>query len=56
MYFFYNWINRLFSEENKVPKTLFEDIKVAGPPHTNNLKQYKTVLSFKVTLFMKFSE
>ena len=28
--FFHNWINRLFSEENKVPETLFEVRNVAG--------------------------
>ena len=28
--FFLNWINKLFSEENKVPKTLFEARKLAG--------------------------
>ena len=26
----HNWINKLFSEENKVPRTLFEARKVAG--------------------------
>ena len=27
---FYNWMKKLFSEENKVPRTLFEARKVAG--------------------------
>ena len=26
----YKWINKLFSEENKVPRDLFEAIQVAG--------------------------
>ena len=26
----YNWINKLFSEKNKVPRTLFEVRKAAG--------------------------
>ena len=26
----HNWINKLFSEENKIPRTLFEARKVAG--------------------------
>ena len=25
-----NWINKLFSEDNKVPRMLFEDKEVAG--------------------------
>ena len=30
MYFFHNWINKLFSEESEAPRTLFEARKVAG--------------------------
>ena len=29
-FFFHKWIKKLFSEENKVPRTLFEARKVAG--------------------------
>ena len=28
--FSHNWLNKMLSEENKVPKTLFEARKVAG--------------------------
>ena len=34
-------ISKLFSKEIKVPRTLFEARKVAGPPHINKVKQYK---------------
>ena len=37
---FYNWINTLFSEDNKVPKTLCEARKVGG---SAKYKQSKTV-------------
>ena len=30
IYFFHNWLKKLFSEENKVPKALFEAREVAG--------------------------
>ena len=36
----HNWINQLFSEENKVPRTLFEAKKVAG---SATYEQSKTV-------------
>ena len=29
-FFIHNWVNKLFLEENKVPRTLFEARKVAG--------------------------
>ena len=38
--FFYNWINKLFSEENEVPRTLLEARKVAG---SATYKQSETV-------------
>ena len=49
--FFHNWINKLFSEVNKVPRTLLELESWQGQPHMNKIKQYEIVLSFKVTLF-----
>ena len=39
-YSFHNWINKLFLEENKVPRTLFEARKVTG---SATCKQSKTV-------------
>ena len=39
-FFFHNWINKLFSEENNVLKTLFEAREVAG---SGKYKQSKTV-------------
>ena len=36
---FHNWVNKLFSEENKVLRTLFEARKVAGSATS---KQSKT--------------
>ena len=39
---FHIWMNKLFSEENKVPRTLFEGRKVAG---SATYKQNKTVWS-----------
>ena len=50
--FAHNWTNKPFSEENKVPGTLFEASKVAGSEtHVNKVIQYEIVLSFKVSLF-----
>ena len=40
MYFFHRRINKLFSEENKVSRTLFEAREVAG---SATYKQSKTV-------------
>ena len=42
------WITKLPSEENKVPRTLFEARKVAGST--------KMLLSFKVSLFIQFTQ
>ena len=45
---FHNWINKLFTEKKKFPRTLFEARKVAG---SATYKQIKTVwnLSFKIS-------
>ena len=43
----------LFSEENKAPWTLFEARQVAGSAKYK-VKQYDTVLSFKVSLLIRF--
>ena len=43
---FHNWINKLFSEESKVPRTLFEARKWRGPPNINKIEQYEIMLSF----------
>ena len=39
-------------EEDMALRTLFEAKK--GPPHTNKVKQYEIVFSFKVSLFIQF--
>ena len=53
IFFFHNWMNKLFLEENKVTRTLFVARKVAG---TATYKQSKTVwhCTFNVTLFIQF--
>ena len=43
--FFHNWINKLFSEENKVSRTLLGLERWQGPPRINKVKQYEIVLS-----------
>ena len=44
-YKLHNWINKLFSEENKIPILKLE--RWQGPPHVNTVNQYKAVLSLK---------
>ena len=51
IYIFHNWTDKLFLEEDKVPRTLFE----ACPPHIDKVQQYAVVLSLKVSLF-KFTQ
>ena len=53
IYFSHNWINKLFSEENKVPEHCLTLERWQGPPHINKVKQYKIAL-FKVSLFIHF--
>ena len=52
MYQFHNWINKLFSEENKVLEHCWKLERWQGPPHINKVKQYEIVLSFKVRLLV----
>ena len=54
--FFHNWINKLLSEENKIPRTgsCLKLERWQGPPHINKVKQYETVWSFKIILFIQF--
>ena len=47
------WINKLFSEDNKVPRALLKQERWQGPPHINKAKQYETVLLFTVSLFIQ---
>ena len=54
IYLFYNWINRLFTEENMVPRTLFEARNVAGSTKNKQIKQDEIVFSFKVRLLIQF--
>ena len=47
-------INKLFSEENKVPRTLFFKLKTwQGPPHINKIRQYETMMPSNVSLFIQ---
>ena len=39
--------------KNKVPGHSLKLEKWQGPPHINKCKQYETVLSFKVSLFIQ---
>ena len=54
MFCFHDWINKLLSEENKVPDHCLKREKWQGPPHVNKVKQYDIVLSFNVSLFIQF--
>ena len=47
-----DWINELFSEENKIAEHCWKLGRWQDPPHINKVKQY-TVLSFKVSLFIQ---
>ena len=42
-----NWVNKLLSEDNKVPEHW------QGPPHVNKVRQYETVSFLKVSLFIQ---
>ena len=44
----HSWINKLFSEENKVPEHHLKLERWQGPPHVHKVKHCETVLSFKV--------
>ena len=45
IYIFFSQVNKkLFSEENKVPRTLFEAKKVAGSTTYKQSQQYKCVV------------
>ena len=52
--FSHSWINKLISEENKVPEECLKLERWQGPPNKNKVKQYEIVLSFKVGLFILF--
>ena len=43
---FHNWINKLFSEENKIPRTPFEAWKVAGSATYKYMTVWNWILSF----------
>ena len=45
--YFHDWINKVFSEENKVPRTLSEAIV------KEKLKRYKIVFSFSLCIQLK---
>ena len=49
------WIKKLFSEENKLPRTLFDARKVAGSA-TYKQSSMKSCCSFTVSLYIKFTE
>ena len=50
---FSNWINKLFSEENKVPRKLLEARKVAGSA-TYNTSTTGWIGLFSLCLFILF--
>ena len=50
-FFIHNWINKLFSEENKVPEHRSKLERWQGPPHIIKVNQFEIVLSFKASLF-----
>ena len=53
MYFFFNWVNRLFSEENKLPEHCLKLESWQGPAQKAKVKQYEIVLSFNASLFIQ---
>ena len=50
--FFQNWINEL--RRNKDPQHCLKLERWQGPPHVNQVKQYETLSSFKVSLLIQF--
>ena len=54
VYFFNNQINKLLSEENKVPEQSLKPERWQGQSHIDKVKQYEIVLSFNVSLFILF--
>ena len=46
MCFIHSWINKLLSEENKVPEHCLKLESWQGPPHINKVQQYENVLFF----------
>ena len=53
LFFYYKWINKLFSERTKVPQHCWKLERWQGPPHINKVKQHEIVLSFKVRLLIQ---
>ena len=53
IYFFHNWINKMFSKENKVTRTLSEARKVAGSAKYKQVQHHEIMLSFKDSLFIQ---
>ena len=53
IYVFRNWINKMFSEQNKVREHGLKVGRWQGPPHINTVKWYDIVSSFKVSLFIQ---
>ena len=52
--FCHEWINKLFSEENKVPEHCLNLEMWQGPPHVNKVRLYEIVLPLKMSLFVQF--
>ena len=52
VFFFHNWINKLLSEENKVPEHGLKLERWQGLPHVNKVIQCETVVSFKVSFYI----
>ena len=47
-------MNKLLSEENKVPEHCLKQERWQGPPHINKVKQDEAVLSSRFSLFIQF--
>ena len=52
--FYRDSINKMFSDENKLPEHCLKLERWQGPPDINKVKQYEMDLSFMVSLSIKF--
>ena len=48
--FCHHWLNKLSSEENKIPEHRLKPEGCQGPPHKNKVKWYEIVLSIEGSL------
>ena len=52
----HRWINKLFTEEKKVPQCCLVLERWQGPPHLNKVKQFELVLFFKICFFQSWKQ